>query len=1164
MLHQKTCVNFNTEFLKTINPEISNTNFNNLKLSNQNIFRKRTSSYSISKKDYKCKVHNRNFYKYCLKCKEDICPQCLYKSHFIHDLFDYENNTLNENQMKLFKEEYIDYINIFSALILKIKEWKDNFNKVISKFEEYIQNNILEKINKMINEYDINKLNYNTIIEYRLIYSLLLENNEEKIKNQKAIKIMKSHLNLKNYGNFHYFDENDNLSSISKEEFLHFNDLINKGNFFQKGNYIIKFLFNNFSLFSNKIKNENNFKNNNKDDNIYFSGKKKKLNRSSNNLLDFSKSKNFKNLLFNENNNKIYEKKKPFDNNKNGEILLDKEELPIFSHNIPSKNEEFNDKIKNNPNNLTLKKWNSVYLIKKHNIENYNLQENNIFSKIKPNKIKNNPVIIYKSRNKNIISDNEDYDDSYNINLEFDYWTESHRSDSFNKGSIIFNNNINNFNNNINNINCKNNFINNYNINNIYSDRNKKSKIYTHKKFNTSLISNKNINQINKTQSDRNNDFNFNTLDLPYYDTLSLNNTNNAISITSSVYREKTINTSNKRKIEIDNLNNNWKIKRVKEFLIDINKDLNIGFELGNSDCKIGIVNQLSNCVELWTPYEDKNNANKLGIPTLISFKDQNNNIIIGNNAEELKINNPKHTIYNFINYIGKSWNEINGKKELRGYKLYNNLNTGRPYIKGYLNEFKNKIYHIEELLTLYLRKLFELLFSKIKIKNDRNNNLIKINIVITVPNNFNYFQMKVIKNIFLTQIFQKKNINNNKKNINNDKNNMLNIFEKYNIQVNNIKIENSSNIGYLYLYQMLIDNNLNINKNIILIHIEGGSINISLISALIRNDFTKKDTRNNNKYFNKYEIKEIKGTNFGEEDFTDNFVNSCLSNFTEKIRDKCIKTPEILAKLRKSCETAKIYFYKTNQTEINIQKLYDNIDLKMNLNKMDYERACNEYFEKLNELIKDLLLKSNISEKEIDDIIFVGNTTNVNIIEQKLSKIFKSKNNELFNKLANNKYFGKDKNNNDIINEDYIVIGASLQCCNLYSNKINNYKIIEITPISFGIESLNKKMDFVIKKGSLIPTQVNKYVKIIRPKGEDISINIYEGEDEFVNNNRLISIFKINVKNLKNEKKEKDYIEILIQFIINQNFDLSVFILDNKTLKKKFECIINFDIVKE
>jgi len=456
----------------------------------------------------------------------------------------------------------------------------------------------------------------------------------------------------------------------------------------------------------------------------------------------------------------------------------------------------------------------------------------------------------------------------------------------------------------------------------------------------------------------------------------------------------------------------------------------------------------------------------------------------------------------------------------------------------------------------------------------DKTNKSININIVITVPNYFNYFQRKVIEKIFLTQIFSNNNNNNSSNNSSEDSqsnaqknsNNLLNLFGKYNIQIKNIKIENSSNLGYLYTFQKLLESNTkkNIKKNLIVIHIEGSSINISLLSFSIINDLTKKEIKNNNEFINKYEIKGISGTSFGEEDFTDNFIYSCLCAFTEEIKNECIKTPSAMAKLRTACEAAKKYFYKTSQAEINIEKLYDNIDLKMNLNEMDYERSCNQLFEKVNELIIDLLIKSQKSEKEIDDIIFIGYTTNVNIIRQKISKIFKGKNNELFNKLANNKYFEMDENNKDIKNEDSIIIGASLQSFNLYSNKLPSFKYIEISPISFGIEGLNKKMDFIIEKGSLIPNTVQKYVKIIKPKGDKISINIYEGEDEYVYNNRLISKAYINSKNFKYEKYGIDYIEILFLFIINTNFNLSVFILDPKTLNKKFECILNIDVVQK
>ena len=738
MRHQRTHDNFYTNLYKSANFRIPNMKLNNINYKIKKSFKNNTSSNSKNT-EFICKEHNRKFYKYCLICKEDICPQCN-NNHFMHDTLKYRDISLNENQIKLLKKEYKEYIDIFSNLLIKINQWKDIFNNAILELEEYIKN-IIDVISKMISNYDINDINYKSIIEYRIIYSLFLDNKEEKLNNQKLIKIMKSFINLKNYNNYHYIDANENLSSICKEIITLLNNSLNKGNFVQKGNNIIKFLFNNFSLLSNinKENKNNNFKNigehyikkiDKEDNYVYYNPKiKNYLNKSTNNIFESSGSLNFRNILFddninsskNKNNKKIYERKKAFDKNKNVEIFLEKEELPIFNHNSPFQSDNYN---KENTN------ANSNFINNNPEIDFPKISENHHFFTSR----ESNPL--WKSTNNinpKISSDNEDIDDIDDINIDLDYKTEKSRNNFSNKRPIIFNNNINNFNN-INNINSKNNYINTYNINKIYSERNKTSKIYQHKKFNSTLIDGlKSINLTNKVQSDKNNEnIIFNTIDLHNYDTLSLTNTISwTDSKNSNTYRESTFSPTNKL------INNNWKIKKVTEFSIDINKDLNIGFELGNSECKIGIINQFSNTIELWIPNENEiNNNNNTSISTLISFKDKYDNIIIGDQAEELKISNPSYSFFNFIKFIGKNTNEIVGKKELWPYKIYNREETKTPYIKGYYNGYKNKIYNFEDLLSLYLRKLFELLFSKIKIKNENSNinYIININLVITVP----------------------------------------------------------------------------------------------------------------------------------------------------------------------------------------------------------------------------------------------------------------------------------------------------------------------------------------------------------------------------------------------------------------------------------------------
>lgn len=89
-----------------------------------------------------------------------------------------------------------------------------------------------------------------------------------------------------------------------------------------------------------------------------------------------------------------------------------------------------------------------------------------------------------------------------------------------------------------------------------------------------------------------------------------------------------------------------------------------------------------------------------------------------------------------------------------------------------------------------------------------------------------------------------------------------------------------------------------------------------------------------------------------------------------------------------------------------------------MTLNKKENENSFNIQFRQINDLIKNLLKESKINEKNINDIIFIGDKTNINILKERISKIFKVINKELLNKLTNNNYIEKDNDNGYIYNK--------------------------------------------------------------------------------------------------------------------------------------------------
>ena len=214
-------------------------------------------------------------------------------------------------------------------------------------------------------------------------------------------------------------------------------------------------------------------------------------------------------------------------------------------------------------------------------------------------------------------------------------------------------------------------------------------------------------------------------------------------------------------------------------------------------------------------------NENEYSMPSLISFSDIKKEIKIGKEAEQDLIKNPSQTIFNIFKFFGKNLKDIKYHDDLLPFKIYSSNNEeNKPYLKINFGPQKDKIFYFDNIVNIYLQKLLEKFFEKIKIKSDLNinNNIYNINtiLVIAVPNYFNYYQRTLIQQIVKDVIIK----------INNDLKEKLNIL----INLEKIKIENKSSIVSLSL-NLYSDK---INNNNLIICTDGGSTNISLINNQI------------------------------------------------------------------------------------------------------------------------------------------------------------------------------------------------------------------------------------------------------------------------------------------------------------------------------------------
>ena len=558
-----------------------------------------------------------------------------------------------------------------------------------------------------------------------------------------------------------------------------------------------------------------------------------------------------------------------------------------------------------------------------------------------------------------------------------------------------------------------------------------------------------------------------------------------------------------------------------------------MGLELGNSECKIGIVNQNTSEIQLVCFDEDK-----YSIPTLISFGQNKKEIKIGYKADEDLFNNPSQTIFNIVKFFGQKYNDIKGKNNLWPFKIYSTTDgENKPYIKINFGPQKDKIFYFEKILSLFLQKLFEFVFNKVKLENnsnynteekkkgendeDLNKNINKLNIilVLTIPNYFTYYQRQLIEKIIQTEIFPKLNDNNNEN---------IKIYGNYKINLLEIKIENASSIASVCLNSNYDNNPLikNQTKNILILNLDGGSANVSITSFNNQNDKQI------------YEVKAINGLTKGGTDLIDDLMFEILKKFENNIKKEILESPLALVKMRKICQKLRFNLSLKEKDSFNIVQILDNYDSIIEINRQDYENASSNLYNNIQILIYDALNNAKLKEKDINDIIFIGELCREKKLEKIIEQLFKQEN-RLYEELIYSNYMDNEK-------DFYIVGGAAYHALNYINN--NKYYFNDISVFNIGIQTYTGDLSYIIVKGQNIPIKNTKTIKL------DIEneLKIYEKYD---NENKDIKLIgKIEINNDKENKMKYGYREIKIQYEINENNQLFISIFNGEKYENKIK----------
>ena len=622
------------------------------------------------------------------------------------------------------------------------------------------------------------------------------------------------------------------------------------------------------------------------------------------------------------------------------------------------------------------------------------------------------------------------------------------------------------------------------------------------------------------------------------YDDLN-NNINNNINDNNITFQTYKINN------DTSNINapNIVKTYKNSSFFVDPDKELCLGIELGNSECKAGIINQNTSEIQLFCFDE-----NKYSIPTLVSFGQHKKEIKIGLQAEEETLGNPSQTIFNITKYFGKKFNEVSGNNKLWPFKVYyTNDEENKPYIKVNFGPQKDKVFYFENILSIFLEKMFEIIFNKVNLENSSNYNtqekikgdtdeasvrniiILNISLVITVPNYFSYYQRKQIEKIIKTEVFP--DINNNE---------MSKIYGKYKINLVDLRIENSSSIASVYLSSNYNCNfNLNINNqkskhnNILILNLDGGSANASIISTSSPSSSQSQIDKIN------YQVKAINGLQNGKMDLIDSLMLKILIKLDEKIKNEILESPLSLVKLRKICQKARTNLIQNEYDEFNLGEILDKYDEKVVISRDDYDNCSMNFYNDIKILISDVIAQSKIKEENINEIVFIGELCREKNFKKIIEQSFKQFS-SIYEELIYSNYMDNEK-------DFYVVGGAAFHALNSISNNI--YSFNDISTFNIGIEKYNGYMDLIVSKGDKIPLVNTKCVKISNESNE---LKIYEIEDYDSVKNKLIKVIKFEDNEI-NKDIINGYRELKIEYEFNDKFELNIKLFNGENFQTVF-----------